>query len=164
MVGLQRGCRDVSVLNAHVEDWTYVNLVFVERAWIVIWNEASAYVRTWKEIAESTTHSQSINSSALQQRRTDGRRHTREFGKRLSRPFHRCVARRFFHPLPSTKGRTQEMKTGCFGFGMTSSRPFHRIDASLGVFSLSVVENLSEIRLRGGGVFLACCIYVPGIV
>ena len=53
-----------------VEDWTYVNLVFVERAWIVIWNEASAYVRTWKEI----THS----SSALQQRRTDGRRHTRE--------------------------------------------------------------------------------------
>ena len=32
MVGLQRGCRDVSVLNAHVEDWTYVNLVFVERA------------------------------------------------------------------------------------------------------------------------------------
>ena len=30
-----------------VEDWTYVNLVFVERAWIVIWNEASAYVRMW---------------------------------------------------------------------------------------------------------------------
>ena len=29
-----------------VEDWTYVNLVFVERAWIVIWNEASADVRT----------------------------------------------------------------------------------------------------------------------
>ena len=35
-----------------MEDWTYVNLVFVEQAWIVIWNEASAYVRTWKEIAE----------------------------------------------------------------------------------------------------------------
>ena len=44
--------RFLNMRHSLVEDWTYVNLVFVERAWIVIWNEASAYVRTWKEIAE----------------------------------------------------------------------------------------------------------------